>query len=139
MDGLTRASESKLVYNPGGTPEVITGEDYRGISTKAEVTYCLSGDHTTIVKPFIIVEGFDPRLPNKSKGFTHYNNVVAPNSFLKMLRKDFGYDLVYVDWKSSGEYIQANAYTLISVINWINEQKAISNSKEKNGSVLKSV
>lgn len=132
LDGLTRASESKLVYNPGGTPEVITGEDYRGISTKAEVTYCLSGDHTTIVKPFIIVEGFDPRLPNKSKGFTHYNNVVAPNSFLKMLRKDFGYDLVYVDWKSSGEYIQANAYTLISVINWINEQKAISNSKEKN-------
>ena len=131
-DGLTRASEYSFPSNPLSDTIVIDGDDYRGISTKAEVTYCLSGDHTTIVKPFIIVEGFDPRLPNKSKGFTHYNNVVAPNPFLKMLRKDFGYDLVYVDWKNSGEYIQANAYTLISVINWINEQKAISNSKVKN-------
>lgn len=30
------------------------------------------------------------------------------------------YDFIYVDWQESGEYIQANAYTLINVIETIN-------------------
>lgn len=34
---------------------------------------------------------------------------------------DNNYDFIYVDWKSPGEYIQANAYTLIEVLKKIKE------------------
>ena len=131
-DGLTRTSEYSLPLNPLSDKKVIDGDDYRGISTKAEVSWSLAASHKTIEKPFIIVEGFDPRIPKTSKGFWSFDSVIATKPFFEKLRKKYGYDLVYVDWNNSGEYIQANAYTLISVIKWINEQKAISNSKEKN-------
>lgn len=131
-DGLTRASEYSFPLNPLSNTIVIDGDDYRGISTKAEVSWSLAGSHKTIEKPFIIVEGFDPRIPKTSKGFWSFDSVIAKNPFFEKLRNVYGYDLVYVDWKNSGEYIQANAYTLISVIKWINEQKAIADSKEKN-------
>lgn len=109
-DGLTRTSEYSLPLNPLSDKKVIDGDDYRGISTKAEVSWSLAASHKTIEKPFIIVEGFDPRIPKTSKGFWSFDSVIATKPFFEKLRKKYGYDLVYVDWNNSGEYIQANAY-----------------------------
>ncbi|UZJ63274.1 hypothetical protein OKW96_12175 [Sphingobacterium sp. KU25419] len=42
------------------------------------------------------------------------------------------YDLIYVDFVQSDEYIQANAHTLKEVINWVNQQKSYAGSTEPN-------
>ena len=46
-DGLTRASEYSFPLNPLSNTIVIDGDDYRGVSTKAEVSWSLAG----VIKP----------------------------------------------------------------------------------------
>lgn len=132
LDEKSRAFGFNTKYNYPSGSKTIIGEDYRGISTKAEVTWCLASGHNRIEKPFIVVEGFDPRFPSTPKGFWSFESKIANSLFFKNLRDNCNYDIIYIDWENPNEYIQANAYTLISIIKWINEQKAKANSKEKN-------
>lgn len=131
-DEQSRVLGLEPIYNYPSGSKTIIGEDYRGLSTKAEVTWCLASGHSTIEKPFIVVEGFDPRSKSNPKGLWRYESIIAKEKFFQTLRLYKGYDIVYVDWENPCEYIQANSYALISVIRWINEQKAKVNSKEKN-------
>ena len=112
---------------------IITGEPYRGLKTKAEVfvAYAPSNHTGRIKKPFIVVEGFDPRT-RKKDGTVINKGSTTMASFYKNYIRDQGiycpdlylnYDIVYVDWDYSEEYIQANANTLIKVIQWVNAQK----------------
>lgn len=43
-----------------------------------------------------------------------------------------GYDIVYVDFEEGAGDIVENAYVVMEVINWVNEQKELNNSTEKN-------
>lgn len=98
----------------------IAGNSYNGVVTKADVSIIYANNNFSgrIKKPLIFVEGFDPRDMNPAlKGSMTCESVYK-------LWEDFidrnQYDFIYVDWQESGEYIQANAYTLISVIEKIN-------------------
>src|SRR5690606_14760085 len=42
------------------------------------------------------------------------------------------YDIIYVNWNNGTDYIQRNAYVLESVIEWVNQQKALNGSSEPN-------
>ncbi|WP_293882328.1 hypothetical protein [Sphingobacterium sp. UBA1498] len=119
------------------------GAAYNGVSTSAEV-YTICRVNNIIKKPLIVVEGFDPRVlsvlvekdpDTKLKG----KGVVSVESFMKVLKRTYEgdrildeYDIVYVDFVNSDEYIQANANTLKEVILWVNQQKQQNNSSEPN-------
>ena len=123
-DGLTRASEYSFLSNPlSDTTIVINGDDYRGISTKAKVMIIPSRlGNGKISKPFIFVEGFNPQTSNNAQ--------CAEKSLLSYYRDwskfitDNGYDFVYIHWCTPEEYIQANAYTLVKIIETINNMSA---------------
>ena len=122
-DGLTRASEYRFLSNPLSDTIVINGDDYRGISTTAKVMIIPSRlGNGKISKPFIFVEGFNPQTSNNAK--------CGQGSLLSYYRDwskfitDNGYDFVYVHWCTPEEYIQANAYTLVKIIETINNMSA---------------
>jgi len=98
-----------------------TGAGYRGVSTTARVF--VKTRNGIIRDPLIVVEGFDPLIKD-IYGFT-----TMKGFYDNLIRQPFGgrlideYDIVYVDWANSEEYIQANANTLIQVIQWVNTQK----------------
>lgn len=122
-DGLTRASEYRFLSNPLSDTIVINGDDYRGISTTAKVMIIPSRlGNGKISKPFIFVEGFNPQTSNNVK--------CGQGSLLSYYRDwskfitDNGYDFVYVHWCTPEEYIQANAYTLVKIIETINNMSA---------------
>lgn len=111
---------------------VIQGQNYRGITTSAEISVSYAPGHNSIQKPLIIVEGFDPRIDAATpKGSWSFDRIRSELSIAN-LNRIHGYDIVYVDWTNSQEYIQANSYTLKSVIEWVNSRKASVGSNESN-------
>ncbi len=131
-NGIRLHSHTLLKLNYGmslrslglNTPRYIaSGTAYRGVTTSAEVY--VRTRNGTIRNPLIIVEGFDPRSNQYPTGRTtaeNFNNklteVGTSNNKISQ-----NYDLIYVDWVNSEQYIQANANTLRDVINWVNSQK----------------
>lgn len=98
------------------------------ISASASVKY--APGNTSLVKPFIIVEGFDPWElegrrdeddPYYGKGYTTLEDLLKKRKSLKSICDSC--DLVYVDWNDSWARIQDNAELLIKIINWVNEHK----------------
>lgn len=110
---------------------VIPGESYGGITTSAEIYISYAPGRSSLRKPLLIVEGFDPRVGIGSRGSWNFNQINKDQSIID-LNRDYGYDIVYVDWVKSQEYIQANSYTLKKVIEWVNNHKASAGSTETN-------
>lgn len=116
--------EPTILYSRGYLRDVstmfhITGEPYNGVQTSAKVYVMYGPGRTSITKPFIFVEGFDPRcIDPQSDGAWNFNNFQYRESL-----HNLGYDVIYVDWDKSEEYIQANANTLIAILNKINKEK----------------
>lgn len=119
--------------------KIITGTPYKGFTTQAELSIKFASIDGKIRKPFIVVEGFDPRVikGKNGKGANDYS------SFGKELERmeDFmgkpgavssQYDIIYVDWVNSEQFLQANSNTLQEVIKWINSQKALNGSTAPN-------
>lgn len=121
---------SQLADSRVGTLEMpdvtysVPGTSYNGVSTSAKVSVKYGTGHTAITKPFIFVEGFDPRCLNpKEDGNWNFGMFCEEYKDQVDQLCNKGYDIVYVDWDKSEEYIQANAYTLIEVIKKINSLK----------------
>jgi hypothetical protein len=130
-------SKTRTDVKYGSYVTTIEGAPYRGVQTKADIfVRYVSG--ISMQKPLIFVEGFDPRSMGKgnygnSNIYTFVNKIDSlykiTNSPNKILDK---YDIVYVDWVNSEEYIQANANTLMEVIRWVNRLKKLSGSTSSN-------
>ncbi|WP_293956536.1 MULTISPECIES: hypothetical protein [unclassified Sphingobacterium] len=105
--------------------KIFTGAAYKGVSTTARVF--VKTRNGQIRDPFIIVEGFDPILGHE------FGSQRMDNTY-PYLRADIqaNYDIIYVDWAQSEQYIQANANTLKDVIQWVNSQKQLSGSTSGN-------
>lgn len=112
----------------------IKGRSYRGISTSAEISIDFAPGRNTLRKPFIIVEGFDPRTSeeNPQGEWSFESPHIKRMSQIVRLNRYYDYDIVYVDWVNSEDYIQANAYALIDVIEWVNSRKVAAGSVEPN-------
>ncbi len=88
--------------------------------------------HTSLIKPLIVAEGFDPfsdpdgifGTDGSGRGFC---NITDIDSLIK--QTSLGYDLIYIDWKNSCAPIQSNAEILRKIIEWVNTNKT---STEKN-------
>lgn len=92
-----------------------------------------------ILKPFIVVEGLDinSALPKEVDNYQvnrfidEISNLVGYN-FSQQLDNVANYDLIFVDWGNGVGDIPGNAVALEAVIDWVNQQKASSNSNQQN-------
>lgn len=102
----------------------------------------LACGHEDIVKPFIWVEGYNPRMSETidlSLDFEQallrlsYSNdeVIGDLNILEHLQNE-GYDIIVLDYQDGGNYIQRNAYFFVEALKWINEVKREQGSIEKN-------
>lgn len=110
-------------------------------TVKARIAY--DQQNGPIVKPFIVVEGFDPwelngyaesntgsyPLSNIHSGFTSYNSY---DTIFYDLHANYGYNVIYVDWENCEADIRANASILQDIITDINSMKLANGSNEKN-------
>ena len=88
--------------------------------------------HTSLIKPLIVAEGFDPfsdpdgilGTDGAQCGFCTLRDIVSIIGDTSL-----DYDIVYIDWKNSCAPIQSNAEILRKVIGWVNANKT---STEKN-------
>ncbi|MFP4847091.1 hypothetical protein [Winogradskyella sp. PE311] len=112
--------------------EPILGNIWQGGSSTGFVTVELAPGHTQLTKPLIVVEGFDPNNSFNYDSLINFNNpggllvdIVAGTGFnsLNQAIEDEDYDLVFVDFENSTDFIQRNAYMLEAVIDWVNNQK----------------
>ena len=93
---------------------------------------------TTIRKPLIVAEGFDPGAilnPENEGGDNNVNhffrNVNLSNS-MALYGELNSYDIIYVDWNVGVDFIQKNAYVLEEVIKYVNSKKAQAGSTTPN-------
>lgn len=135
VEGVEQRLQPRALNGDGLTAHdsaVIQGRDYKGIHTSAEVTVSYAPGNRSLKKPLIVVEGFDPRVDGKNpKGGWSFDRIRFDPGICDFNRNQ-GYDIVYVDWVKAEDYIQSNAYTLESVIAWVNGRKAESGSQEAN-------
>ncbi len=98
--------------------------------------------HTGIVKPFIVVEGYNTaKIAPHLVGINNQNNTIvdfireinrtAPFNFNDALQTA-GYDLVYIDFTVGTDDIRRNAALFEEVIHWVNDQKRLAGSAEQN-------
>ena len=100
---------------------------YQGITTSAQVQICYASGRTSLQKPLIIAEGFDPvELAFLNTMSSGSDDILGFTKFKRNVYSRYSdYDIVYVNWDHSDQYIQANANLLIDVIDWVNANKAL--------------
>ena len=77
-----------------------------------------------IRKPIILVEGFDPEDRYTVDSTYRVVNSRPPfPSFSNRLHNAGGFDIVVLNFKNGGTYIQSNAFVLVELINQINKHK----------------
>ena len=121
--------------------ELITGDQYLGASDTGEVTIELASGHSQLTKPLIVVEGFDPFNEFNYNDLVVATNYIGPGGLnieldptsavytLNQAIEDDHYDLVFINYRNSMDYIQRNAYMVEKVIEWVNGLKV---GSEKN-------
>ena len=145
--------------NPSGestirTPDLIQTFEKGTVAASASVFYADNNTQRKVCKPFIVVEGFDPLYLKdyegnfgfyedsefffyRDYGYTHAGNMLFSKDTTGTYYSDIGllladYDIIYIDWDNSEADIRTNAELLISVIDWINNEKHANGSTEDN-------
>lgn len=122
---------------PDETFPIRAERPYEGGFASGHVSIEYGCGNDRLMKPLIIVEGFNPDqfeiLEQASNYQTFLNSIpnTAENPLLNNLQNS-GYDLVYLDYDDGGTYIQRNAYLLQTLIKEINEMKEANGSTEPN-------
>ena len=99
----------------------------------------LAPGHTQLTKPLIVIEGFDPQnsfdyfdlVNDFDRGPGTLNIIIDETTGLTLNQaiEDEDYDLVFIDFVNSTDFIQRNALMVEEVIRWVNNQKV---GSEKN-------
>lgn len=96
------------------------------------------GNDRILDKPLILAEGFDPfndigrEILFLEDFLGRTVNIDYQGQMLRQALDEHNYDLVFVDYGWGGDAIQRNAFMLENVIQWVNQQKAMNGSTEKN-------
>ncbi|MDR3046288.1 MAG: putative lipase, partial [Bacteroidales bacterium] len=127
-----------------GCPEIEDPNDQEYYTGNVWIYYA---DSTrTLRKPILLVDGFDPgnvrhweSNDSGEKSLWKMFDYPDPNSEVetdslnigRQLLEDYGYDLVILDPREGGGYIEKNAMMCIYLINWINYKLAENGSDEQ--------
>jgi hypothetical protein len=123
--------------NPYPFLYVTSSETFGGKHAYGKITVSLAQGHSGIIKPFIVVEGFDPGIYTKPENpvgeysFKNFYDDLASSSTLKNLLAN-NYDIIFLDYDNGTDDIRRNALLVKEVIRWVNTQKAANGSTEKN-------
>ena len=100
-----------------------------GIHSGGTLFISLGENHTTITKPLIVVEGYDPSgvAPGLAPSYNYRNFINAinePKLFSFNHQLDLaGYDLIFLNFNDGVDDITRNAALFEEVVNWVNAQK----------------
>lgn len=112
---------------------ILLDTTYQGISVQARLRFSYNTTTNKLSKPFIIAEGFDPLTFDTNAGDyldTDGTSVFDYQNIPFKFRPE--YDFVYIDWENSEYDIMANAALMEKIINYINREKHLNGSSEKN-------
>jgi hypothetical protein len=112
---------------------VVSTAQYQGTSGLGLITIHYAQNHTSLIKPLIVVEGFDAGIyldPTSTTGTNSISDFYADvdNShslnFIGLLEGSTSqYDVIYVDFTNGTDDIHRNALVVEDVIRWVNSQK----------------
>ncbi len=103
--------------------------DINGAKGKADVYVWLAPGHTQITRPFILLDGFDPFLPDGTQSRNNYDLYCLLNqqedtvSTVSLLQNVYCFDIITVNWHGGADWIQKNAFALVEILQWINANK----------------
>lgn len=115
--------------------QIVKSASYEGVTVKGLMS-CYFSNNSSITKPFIVVEGFDPweylTLVGEENIIESGVHLGETNhlSFYNTDWYDNDYDLIYIDWDNSLEDIKANAKLLEAFIQEVNSMKESSGCAE---------
>jgi len=128
QDGTIIPEQNTVEYNSNGN------------NYSAKYTCYHIPGNSSLTRPFIVVEGFDPWMlksvfddvPDEDfhLGFTNHAEFYDKHWDSCSLQNS--YDLIYIDWGNSLADINVNAELLIKILKEVNASKAMSGSSETN-------
>ena len=97
----------------------IIGQAYDGVAGKGKA-YILygCGNDRTLRKPIIVSDGFDP---GNERGFYGLYEMLNKEQFIEKARAE-GFDFVILDYDEGADYIQRNAFVMVSLIEEVNSR-----------------
>ncbi len=121
--GKRKSASFKInILTPKVTPDetwnVTADIPYEGEYGQVEVGIFYGAGHSTLTRPVVIVDGFDPENSRGIAGIYELAN--QQNMFDDLLEK--GYDAVVVNNLAGADYIQRNAFAFVKVIQMVNER-----------------
>lgn len=116
---------------------------YTGISGIKSLDVFYGNDCGKLLKPFVFIEGFNPdqlnpfdygEMQRRINRPSYENNPILTPTSNTMWEDlyDSGYDVVYVDFEDGAGDVLLNGNAVRAAIEWINAQKALNGSTEKN-------
>jgi hypothetical protein len=109
---------------------------YNGKSGRGLISVQLAHNHTSLTKPLIVAEGFDPGIytkPETAGGeytLGDFNRSInkSQSDLINLLESSTAqYDIVFIDFKNGTDDIRRNALVVEDVIRWVNDNKTGSN------------
>ena len=101
---------------PTETWELTADIEYLGEAASGEAYVYLSEEHTSIEKPYIVIEGID--LDN-TMNWEELYGLMNQENLLEDLRTE-GYDIIVLNFEESTDYIQRNAFLVLKLIHEVN-------------------
>lgn len=111
------------------TGSVVASKPYEGINASGSYGIVYGAGSSSVTKPIIIVEGWDPF--NEMNFYTYYNDLDMYFNLFNDLHNN-GYDIIFLNFDASGDFIQRNAYLVVKLIQEINTMKQSAGSSEYN-------
>ena len=102
---------------PDDTLHVTATIPYQGEYATGDAYIYLSGQHTTLAEPVLVIEGFD--LDN-SMNWDELYTLLNREQLLETLRSD-GFDAVVLNFTDATDYIQRNAFVAVKTIEQIQQ------------------
>lgn len=135
---LQRTINQPCLPNTSGIDRVefVGTQMYLGTKNTATLEIKYKDNDCKIKKPLIVAEGFDSGLlgAENSLGDNDFKDFIDEATILtgNLDNEIANYDIIYVNWDKGKDYLQRNALLLEDIIQWVNEQKALAGSLEKN-------
>ena len=112
------------VLEQAATPDIqidrTSSRPWNGTAANYQLTVLYGVGNTSIRKPVIFVEGFDP--DNSWNYPKIYNEKLCQQNFVNKIR-NLGYDIIIMNFGNGGDYIQRNGLGLVDLIEWVNANK----------------
>ncbi len=135
---LQRTINQPCSQNESGIDQVefVGTQLYMGTKNTATLEIDYKDNDCKIKKPLIVAEGFESGLLGVENGLgdNSYSNFIYEATYLtgNLEYEIANYDIIYVNWDKGRDHLQRNALLLEDIIQWVNQQKALNYSTEKN-------